>query len=104
MQSPNASVDCEFQEEVKVDKHGRKKMTDMVLEISFDDLNHQQLWHVENDQSYMQGDGVSCGPIACFKLMEIYCFIEEGSIARIGESSHGYRPLVMDCFNDCVRR
>ncbi len=52
----------------------------------------------------MQGDGVSCGPIACLKLMEIYGFIEEGSIARIGESSHGYQPLVMDYFNNCVRR
>jgi hypothetical protein len=41
LQSPNASIDCEFREEVKVDKHGRKKRTDMVLEISFDDLNHQ---------------------------------------------------------------
>jgi hypothetical protein len=44
----------------------------------------------QNDQSYVQGDGVSCGPIACLKLVEIYGFIEEGSIARIGESSHGY--------------
>ncbi len=76
----------------------------MVMEISFDDLNHQQPWRVKNDQSYVQGDGVSCGPIACLKLMEIYGFIEEGSIARIGESSHGYRPLVMDYFNDCMRR
>jgi hypothetical protein len=90
LQSPNAYVDCEFWEEVKVDKHGRKKRTDMVLEISFDDLNHQQPWHVKHDRSYVQGDGVSCGPIACLKLMEIYDFIEEGSIARIGDSSHGY--------------
>jgi hypothetical protein len=52
----------------------------------------------------VQGDGVSCGPIACLKLREIYGFIEEGSIARIGESSHRYWPLVMDYFNDCVRR
>ncbi len=52
----------------------------------------------------MQGVGVSCGPIACLKLMEIYGFIKEGSIARIGESIHGYRPLVMDYFNYCVRR
>ncbi len=104
LQSPNASVDCEFWEEVEVDKHGRKKRTDMVLEISFDDLNHKQPWHVKNDQSYVQGDDVSCGPIASLKLMEIYGSIEEGSIARIGESSHGYWPLVMDYFNDCVRR
>jgi hypothetical protein len=52
----------------------------------------------------VEGDGVSCGPIACLKLMEIYGFIEEGSIARIGESSHGYWPIVMDYFNNCVRR
>jgi hypothetical protein len=77
LQSPNASVDCEFREEVKVDKHGRKKRTDMVLEISFDDLNHQQPWRVQNDQSYVQGDDVSCEPIACLKLMKIYGFIEE---------------------------
>jgi hypothetical protein len=49
LQSPNASVNCEFWEEVEVDKHGRKKKTDMVLEISFDDLNNQQLWRVKND-------------------------------------------------------
>ncbi len=103
-QSPNASVDCEFWEEVKVYKHGRKKRTEMVLEISFDDLNHQQSWCVKNDQSYVQGDGVSCGSIACLTLMEIYGFIKEGSIARMGESSHRYWPLVMDYFNDCVRR
>jgi hypothetical protein len=49
LQSSNASVDCEFWEEVKVHKHGRKKRTDMVLENSFDDLTHQQPWCVEND-------------------------------------------------------
>jgi hypothetical protein len=103
LQSPNASIDCEFQEEVKIDKGGRKKRTNMVLEICFDDLNHQQSWHVKTDRSYVQGDGVSCGPIACLNLMEIYGFLEEGSIARIRESSQGYRPIVMG-FNDCVRR
>jgi hypothetical protein len=49
LQSPNASVDCEFQEEVEFSKHGRKKRTDMVFEICFDDLNHQQPWRVKND-------------------------------------------------------
>jgi hypothetical protein len=75
----------------------------MVLEICFNDQNNQEPWHVKNDQSYAQGGGVSCGPIACLKLMEVYGFIQKGSIARIGESSHGYRPIVMDYFNDCVR-
>jgi hypothetical protein len=37
---------------------------DMVLEISFDD-SKEQPWHVQNERSYVQGDGVSCGPIAC---------------------------------------
>jgi hypothetical protein len=49
LQSPNSSIDHEFWEEVKDDKHGRKKRTDMVLEISFYDLNHQQPWCVKND-------------------------------------------------------
>jgi hypothetical protein len=34
----------------------------------------------------MQGDGVSCGPIACLKLMEIYGNILVGSIEEIGKS------------------
>jgi hypothetical protein len=49
LQSPNASIDCEFWKEVEVDKCGRKKRTDMVLEICFDDFNHQQQWRVKND-------------------------------------------------------
>jgi hypothetical protein len=48
----------------------------------------------------VQGDGVSCGPIACLKVMEIYGFIPEGSIKTI----RGYRHVVMDYFNECVSR
>jgi len=36
----------------------------MILEISFDDLKEEP-WLVKNEHSYVQGDGVSCGPIAC---------------------------------------
>jgi len=93
------SATCKFQENIYVDVDVDKCATerrprerkDMTLDISFDD-------------SKEQGDGVSCGPIACLKLMEIYGFIEAGSIETIGESSSGYRNVVMDYYMDCVRR
>jgi len=75
----------------------------MTLEISFDDLKEEP-WLVKNEHSYVQGDGDSCGPIACLKFMEIYGFIEGGSIETIGESAHGYCHVVMDYYNDCVIR
>ena len=75
----------------------------MILDISFDD-SKEESWLVKNEHSYVQGDGVSCGPIACLKLMEIYGFIKGGSIETIGESARGYRNVVMDYYNDCVRR
>ncbi len=36
--------------------------------------------------------------------MEIYGFIEVGSVETIGESARGYRNVVMDYNNDCVSR
>jgi hypothetical protein len=36
--------------------------------------------------------------------MEIYGFIEAGSIETIGESTSGYRNVVIDYYNYCVRR
>jgi len=57
--------------------------------------------HVKNEQSYVQGDGISCGPIACLKVMEIYGFLLVGSIERIGESQCGYWHVVMDYYNEC---
>jgi hypothetical protein len=75
----------------------------MALEIRFDDLKDES-WHVQNEQSYVQGDGVSCGPIACLKLMEIYGVLPVGSIETIGESARGYRHVVMDFYNECISR
>ncbi len=77
----------------------------MALEIRFDDSKDES-WHVQNKQSYVQGDGVSCGPISCLKLMEIYEVLPVGSIETIGESTPGYRHVVMDYYNynDCVSR
>ncbi len=51
----------------------------MAMEISFGDSKGDP-WHVKNKQSYVQGDGVSCGPIACLKLMEIYGFLLVGQV------------------------
>jgi hypothetical protein len=97
-----SSATCKFQYDVYVDerveKRSKSEKRDMTLEISFDDL--KEPWHVKNEQSYVQGDGVSCGPIACLKVMEIYGFIPEGSI----ETIRGYRHVVMDYFNECVSR
>ncbi len=52
----------------------------------------------------MQGDGISCGPIACLKVMEIYGFLQVGSIKTIGESISGCQHVVMDYYNECVSR
>jgi hypothetical protein len=75
----------------------------MALEIDFDDSKGEP-WHAKNEQSYVQGDGVSCGPIACLKLMEIYGFFPVGSIETIGESACGYRNAVMDYYKCMCRQ
>jgi len=102
-----SSASCEFRYDVSVDEHIRKRTKletrDMVLDITFDDS--KKPWQVKNNQSYVQGDGVSCGPIACLKVMEIYSFLPVGSIETIGgESGRGYRHVVMDYYKDCVSR
>ena len=74
----------------------------MVLEITFDDS--KEPCHVTNKRSYVQGEGVSCGPITCLKVMEIYGFLPLGYIERIGESQHGYRHVVMIYYNECISR
>jgi len=101
-----SSATCEFQYDVYVDERVRKRTKmeriDMVLKICFDDL--KETWHVKNKQSYVQCDGVSCGPIACLKVMEIYGFLQVGTIETIGKSMLGYWHVVMDYYNECVSR
>jgi hypothetical protein len=108
LKPPFLSATCKFRNEVYVNERVSRKRTklerrDMALEISFDDLKEEP-WHVQNKQSYVQGDGVNCGPIACLKLMEIYGFLPVGSIETIGESARGYQRVVMDYYNECVSR
>ncbi len=95
---------CKFRYNVYVDerisKRTKLERRHLVLDISFDDS--KEPWQVKNEQSYVQGDGVSCGPIACLKVMEIYGFLPVGSIETIGESARGYRHVVIDYYNDCV--
>jgi hypothetical protein len=97
-----SSATCKFQYDgyvdERVEKRRKSEKRDMTLEISFDDL--KEPWHVKNEQSYVQGDGVSCGPITYLKVMEIYGFIPEGSI----ETIRGHRHVVMDYYNECVSR
>ena len=68
LKPPLSSATCKFRYDIYVDEHVRKRTElerrDMVLEISFD-VSKEQPWHVQNKRSYVQGDGVSCGPIAC---------------------------------------
>jgi len=68
------------------------------MELHFDDLTP---WMVELDKSYMQSDGINCGPIVCLKVLELYGFLKEGSIERIGDSPGGYRNVVMDYYSNC---
>jgi hypothetical protein len=102
-----SSATCKFWYKVYVDERVRKmtklETRDMALEIRFDNSKDES-WHVQNEQSYVQGDGVSCGPIACLKLIEIYGVLPVGSIETIGESTPGYRHVAMDYYNDCVSR
>ena len=76
--------------------HQAKK--DITIVLHFDDSSP---WTVRLDISYRQSDGINCGPIACLKLMELYGFLKEGSIDRIGESPGGYRNAVMDYYQNC---
>jgi hypothetical protein len=102
-----SSATFEFRDKVYVDERVRKRTQletrDMALEIHFDDLKDES-WHVQNKQSYVQDDGVSCGPIACLKLIEIYGVLPVGSIETIGESAPEYRHVVMDFYNECISR
>ena len=63
---------------------------DMTMALDFDDSSP---WMVQLDRSYRQSDGINCGPIACLKVMELYGFLKEGSIERIGESPSGIDML-----------
>ena len=44
----------------RVRKRRPSEKRDMTLKITFDDS--KELWHVKNERSYVQGDGISCGP------------------------------------------
>jgi len=74
LQASLSSAACEFWYEVYVNERVKKRRQverrDVVLEICFGDL--KEPWHVQNERSYVQGDDVSCGPITCLKVMEIY--------------------------------
>jgi hypothetical protein len=80
LQLAGASTQFKFQSLKECGEYGRKRNT-MVLEIYFKDTD--TYWFVANEQSYIQADTVDCGLIACLKVMEIYGFLEEGSIQRL---------------------
>jgi hypothetical protein len=94
---PNAKCRPAMSEEVRMNAGGEKNSHTM-MELHFDDLTP---WIVELDKSYTQSDGINCGPIACLKVLELYGFLREGSIAHIGDSPGGYRNVVMDYYSNC---
>jgi len=93
---PDAKCRQEMSEQVRVNAGERTSHT--MMELHFDDLTP---WMVELDKSYTQSDGINCGPIACLKVLELYGFLKEGSIERIGDSPGGYRNVVMDYYSNC---
>ena len=94
---PNAECRQVTREEWIMTETGQRRRH-MTMELRFDDMTP---WMVKLDQSYKQSDGINCGPIACLKVMELYGFLEKGSIERIGKSPGGYRHLVMDYYKNC---
>jgi hypothetical protein len=64
--------DCKHHWHVS-DVFDEKQARVMKMTLSFEgDGAKTTQWTVINDRSYKQSDGVSCGPIACLKVMEIY--------------------------------
>jgi hypothetical protein len=61
-------------------------------------------WTVTNDRSYKQSDGVSCGPITCLKVMEIYGIVQPGRVTFLSNFHNGYRTTMMDYYADCVEK
>ncbi len=76
----------------------------MKMMLSFEGDGEHTRWTVTNDCSYKQSDGVSCGPIACLKVMEIYGIVQPGRIEFVSNFHNGYRTTVMDYFMDCVKK
>jgi hypothetical protein len=79
-----------------------------VMELAFQSaLNPEQSWPdwiVINDPSIRQTDGYNCGPIACIKVMEVFGILELDSISTIANSPEGYRPVVMEYYQQCVMK
>ena len=71
------------------------------LDIQF---GNEAPWIVENSVYLRQKDGHNCGPIACTKVMEVFGYIEEGSMERVGSRVGGYRGVVMNKFADLISK
>ena len=79
-----------------------RKAKSMVLEIDFN--YSKSPWLVMNLVTYIQTDGCICGPIACVKVMEIFGFLKDGYIERLGKSMNKCRQTVMNYFNQCITK
>ena len=101
LELPDAKYICEIKEDgTTIGMRGRvRKHISMHLHFE-----NRSSWIVMFDKRHKQSDGINCGPIACLKVLELYGFIEGGSINSIGESRGGYRDVVMDYYEDCCHR
>ena len=59
---------------------------------------------VKNLVTCIQTVGCNCGPIACVKVMEIFGFLKDGYIERLGKSMNKCRQTVMNYFNQCITK
>ena len=77
----------------------------MTMTLSFEGSGTRTMqWTVTNDRSYKQSDGVSCGPITCLKVMEIYGIVQPGRVEFLSNFHNGYRTTVIDYYADCVKK
>ena len=102
LQSPDAECKAESNESTAVNRSGARTK-DVVIELVFDG-SPATSWTMSKDRSYKQSDGVSCGPIACLKVMELYGIVPEGEIERMGADIKAYRGAVMDYYSTMIVR
>ena len=102
LQSPDTECKAESKERAVVDRSGARRK-DVVIQLVFDG-SHATCWTISKDCSCKQSDGVSCGPIACLKVMELYGIVPEGEIERMGTDIKAYRVAVMDYYSTLIVR
>jgi hypothetical protein len=77
------------------------------IRVGFDCVGHTvetTPWTIEKHPVLKQHNGFNCGPIACLKVMEIYCMLPHNSIETIRQSVHGYWEVVMEFYQKFLKK